>query len=145
MTIIRITIVAFLLSILSAVAAEHLTRVVPIVGSFVSLTLVYNPGVAFSIQFPSWMQTLFITLALIGVMIAARHRSRTTVQTLAYGMTIGGALANIVDRLVDGVVTDYLSIGSFPVFNVADSFICVGIGLLLFGGGKRQETRDSRQ
>ena len=48
------------------------------------------------------------------------------------GMQLGGALGNLVDRLVrDGRVTDFISIGTFPVFNVADSCITVGTILLI--------------
>jgi signal peptidase II len=44
---------------------------------------------------------------------------------------LAGALANIADRLPDGVVTDYFQVGTFPIFNVADSAITIGAALLL--------------
>jgi signal peptidase II len=53
---------------------------------------------------------------------------------LAMGMQLGGALGNLVDRLrYDGYVTDFISVGDFPVFNVADSSITVGVIVLLLG------------
>jgi signal peptidase II len=50
---------------------------------------------------------------------------------LAMGLQLGGALGNLVDRLQHGYVTDFVSVGSFPVFNVADSAISLGVIILL--------------
>jgi signal peptidase II len=52
---------------------------------------------------------------------------------LAMGMQLGGAAGNLVDRLLIGKVTDFISVGTFPVFNVADSSISVGVVVLLLG------------
>ncbi|MDH5507192.1 MAG: signal peptidase II [Anaerolineae bacterium] len=52
---------------------------------------------------------------------------------LALALQLGGALGNLIDRISFGYVTDFLSVGNFPVFNVADSSISVGVGLLLLG------------
>jgi signal peptidase II len=64
---------------------------------------------------------------------------------LAMGLQLGGAAGNLIDRLSMGRVTDLISIGSFPVFNIADSAISIGVVVLLLGvwirerSGKRQE------
>ena len=58
--------------------------------------------------------------------------SRGKLNAAAFGLIIGGALANIADRLPDGLVTDYIQVGTFPVFNLADSCITVGAVLLIF-------------
>ena len=52
---------------------------------------------------------------------------------LSMGLYLGGALGNLIDRLRQGFVTDYISVGSFPVFNVADA--CVSIGLITLIAG----------
>jgi signal peptidase II len=52
---------------------------------------------------------------------------------LAMGLQLGGAAGNLIDRLVSGKVTDFISIGNFPVFNVADSSISIGVLILLLG------------
>ena len=52
---------------------------------------------------------------------------------LAMGLQLGGAAGNLVDRLTMGKVTDFISVGTFPVFNVADSSISVGVVVLLLG------------
>jgi len=50
---------------------------------------------------------------------------------VAMAMQLGGALGNLIDRLVFGPVTDFISVGNFAVFNIADSNITVGVGLLI--------------
>jgi signal peptidase II len=52
---------------------------------------------------------------------------------LAMALQLGGAAGNLIDRLLVGRVTDFISIGTFPVFNVADSAISVGVAILLLG------------
>jgi len=53
---------------------------------------------------------------------------------LALGMQLGGALGNLIDRIrFDGHVTDFISVGNFPVFNVADASITVGVAILVVG------------
>jgi signal peptidase II len=50
---------------------------------------------------------------------------------IAISMQMGGALGNLIDRLRFGPVTDFIAVGAFPVFNIADSSITVGVGILL--------------
>jgi signal peptidase II len=52
---------------------------------------------------------------------------------LAAGMYMGGALGNLIDRLQQGYVTDFISIGSFPVFNIADASVSLGVATLMIG------------
>ena len=52
---------------------------------------------------------------------------------LAMGMQMGGALGNLIDRLQFGHVTDFISVGNFPIFNIADSSISVGAAVLILG------------
>lgn len=52
---------------------------------------------------------------------------------LAMGLQLGGALGNLIDRLSQGYVTDFISIGTFPVFNLADASISVGVAILVLG------------
>jgi signal peptidase II len=63
---------------------------------------------------------------------------------VAIAMQLGGALGNLIDRLVFGPVTDFISVGRFPVFNIADSSITVGVGLLLLALwlAERRERRE---
>lgn len=50
---------------------------------------------------------------------------------VALAMQLGGAVGNLIDRILFGPVTDFISVGTFPVFNIADSSITVGVGLLI--------------
>ena len=52
---------------------------------------------------------------------------------LALGMQFGGAIGNLIDRLTIGHVTDFISLGNFPVFNIADSSITVGVAVMILG------------
>ena len=52
---------------------------------------------------------------------------------VALGMQLGGAAGNLIDRLTQGFVTDFISVGTFAVFNVADSCISVGVAVLIIG------------
>jgi len=54
-----------------------------------------------------------------------------TLTRIAMAMQMGGALGNLIDRIVFGPVTDFIAVGEFPVFNIADSSITIGVGLLI--------------
>lgn len=109
---------------------------VPLIGDLVSFTLVRNPGAAFSFATGmTWVLTLVALAVVIGIARFAR-RLRSRGWALALGLVLGGALGNLVDRFfrspgpMQGHVVDFVSVGWFPVFNVADSAITVG-GVLL--------------
>lgn len=124
-------VIALVLSIVSAVAADlWLSERIAVFGSFAGLRYTHNPGIAWGIRLPAGFQELLIFCALLAVGYLAKS-AESALSRIAFGMVIGGGLANIVDRLRDGVVSDYFQIGSFPIFNVADSFVTVGVGLLL--------------
>ena len=130
---------AFLLSFLGQRLAEMLTGRITLIGDFFTLHLSHNSGIAFSIALPPVLQSLLIPFALIVVCIVAWRTAHDSVSRIGYGLIVGGALANIVDRLPDGLVTDYIAVGTFPVFNLPDAFICVGAGLLLLDGVMREK------
>lgn len=116
---------------------------VEIIGDTVTLTLVRNPGAAFSIATGmTWILTL-IALAVVAGVIRYASRLRSLWWAVGLGMVLGGALGNLVDRLfrapgpLRGHVVDFVSVGWWPVFNVADSGIVCGaillVALNLFG------------
>ncbi len=127
-----VTIGSLALSLIAKVLADvYLTDRIAIIGEFAGLQYVHNPGVAFGLQLPSGIQEAVIIVALVLVIIVAYKSAPTTLNRWGFGLIAGGALGNIIDRLRDGVVTDFFQVGSFPVFNVADSCITVGVALLL--------------
>jgi signal peptidase II len=95
----------------------------------------YNTGVAFG-MFQN-QNTLFAILAVIVALaiiyIYPSVPSEDWSLRLAMAMQLGGAGGNLVDRLTIGHVTDWFSVGKFPVFNIADSCVSVGVGVLLLG------------
>lgn len=94
-----------------------------------------NTGAAFGIG--QGMNLFFIFLAFfVMAMIVYYFPSiprEDVFLRLALSLQLGGAAGNLVDRLVQGHVTDFISVGTFPVFNVADSSITIGVVVLIFG------------
>jgi signal peptidase II len=80
---------------------------------------------------PGFTEPLLIGAALILFCVLAWNSKKTTLTSIGFGLILGGAIANVIDRLGDGFVTDYIRIGTFPVFNLPDSAITAGVCLLL--------------
>jgi signal peptidase II len=95
----------------------------------------YNTGVAFG-MFQN-QNVLFSILSILVSLVILYYFPRVPRQDwslrLAMGMQLGGALGNLIDRLRLGHVTDFISVGNFPVFNVADASISVGVVILILG------------
>ena len=115
---------------------------VRVVGSLLELRLTRNPGGAFSL-----LTNLTPVLAVLAVVMAVyivRTTRRTADIVMAYSLALvlGGALGNLVDRLVRspgflrGEVIDFIKVPHWPTFNVADSAITVGVILIALRGSK---------
>ncbi len=129
-----------------SLALEHLRlgEPVPVIDGLLNWTLVYNPGAAFSFlsDASGWQRWFFAALAvgmsaLLTVWLARTERSDWR-QALPFALVIGGALGNLVDRLVHGHVIDFIDAywgaAHWPAFNVADSAIVAGaIGIAWAG------------
>lgn len=120
-----------------AVALIEPGESVPIIGDFARFTLVRNPGAAFSMATGmTWLLTLIAVAVVIGVIRIGRTL-RSLWWAIGLGMVLGGALGNLVDRFfrspgpLQGHVVDFVAIGWWPVFNVADSAIVCGAILLV--------------
>ncbi|MFR9802660.1 signal peptidase II [Pseudonocardia sp. RS010] len=107
------------------------------------LQLSHNTGVAFSVGdgLPGWMVLGLTSLVTAGVAVAIVLG--LLAPPVPAGLVLGGAVANIVDRVPDGAVTDFLWLGWFPTFNLADTAITLGALGLLWGAwrGARAEAR----
>jgi len=108
--------------------------------SFLDFILIYNKGIAFSLfDFQSGMQTLpliiitFIAIAFFIFLLVRNEWSK--IEEIGILLIIGGAIGNFIDRVTQGSVTDFILVYYndfyFPAFNLADSFITVGIIVLL--------------
>ena len=101
--------------------------------SWFRFVFVQNTGVAFGMfKDQSTLFTIlpFIVSALI-IYYYVQIPNPDWALRLALSMQLGGAIGNLIDRLTLGFVVDFVSVGKFPVFNVADSCITVGVGILL--------------
>lgn len=108
---------------------------VDLIGSAIRLTHVRNTGAAFGL-FPGYQPLFILTSTIVLVVVAAywrRARPAVWPVVIALGLIVGGAVGNLIDRAMFGKVTDFLdaAIIDFPVFNVADSSIVVGVGILV--------------
>lgn len=114
----------------------------PVIGSLVMFTHVQNTGAAFSISLgsPSLNRVFFIIVPLLAIafIFYLIYRSTTRLQQISFCMIIGGALGNLMDRLLYGYVTDFVDMDfpdfimqRWPVFNLADSTIVIAMGLLI--------------
>jgi len=138
------------------VVVERLANHPPVeVTSFFNLVLVYNRGAAFSFLAGAggWQREFFTTIALIAsawiIWLLYRHPQQRLF-SLALALVLGGAIGNVIDRVMIGAVVDFLDFHAFgwhwPAFNVADSAITCGAALLIWDGlfGGSQSKNDNK-
>jgi len=119
-----------------------------------NLLLLYNPGAAFSFlsDASGWQRWFFVV---IGVVISTillvwmRGLSSTDKRlAIALALVLGGAIGNIMDRLLYGYVIDFIDVyynnWHWPAFNIADSAITVGVVLLLIDSMRTQDVEDGK-
>jgi signal peptidase II len=109
---------------------------VTVLGDVVRLTLVHNTGAAFGLFPGSRLPFIVVSTLAIGVVLYlfSREAYRGVPQRVLLGCILGGAIGNLVDRIRLGWVVDFIDVGlgsaRWPVFNVADSAVTVGVILL---------------
>src|SRR5436190_23756641 len=128
---------------LAAVVADQVTKHVvthtlPLddavhVAGPLSIHHVQNTGIAFGLFSRATPVVTIVTAAAVVWMLAffARSGARHPVLPAALGLLIGGSVSNLVDRIRLGHVTDFIDFSYWPAFNLADSFIVVGVAILL--------------
>lgn len=113
---------------------ETMTNFIPLVGSSVRIAYSHNTGVAFSL-FQGHPELLTVTALLIVAgaiyFYLTQMPNRRLLVQLIMGLILGGAFGNIIDRVRLGYVVDFIQVGWFPIFNLADSFISIGAVLLM--------------
>ena len=100
-----------------------------------SIHHVQNSGIAFGLFAGATGIVTFVTAAAVVWMVVffARSGARHPVLPAALGLLVGGSLSNLVDRIRLHHVTDFIDLGWWPAFNLADSFIVIGVAILLGG------------
>ena len=117
---------------------------------FFRFTHVWNTGTAFSLfQGQSDLLTIFSFVAVIALYFVYRSLQSPNIWVrMAFGLLLGGAFGNLTDRLRLGHVTDFIDVGPWPVFNIADSSIVVGIAVLFLyfwlSSGDEKESKPKR-
>lgn len=99
----------------------------------VGLTLSHNSGVAFGLASGGGTRLILVTAVALGVVAYLFSRDPTRPgMWVAAGMLAGGAIGNLADRIRVDAVTDYIVIGSWPAFNLADVAVTAGVLLLAY-------------
>lgn len=128
---------AFLDQLTKYIAVSQLDQPYSLIASFFTLRLEKNFGIAFSIPVPSMIVLVFTVLFLLwGFWWAKREFKINKLEAyVSLGFIGGGAIGNLIDRVHYGYVIDFVSIWKWPVFNLADVGIFIGVlGILLFYG-----------
>ncbi|MFZ7103144.1 MAG: signal peptidase II [Peptococcaceae bacterium] len=102
---------------------------IPVIPNIFHITYIENPGAAFGLLANQRIFFILITIIIIiGVLYFYRQLKKGRfLLIIALGMVIGGALGNLIDRLRIGTVTDFFDFRIWPVFNIADSAIVIGM------------------
>lgn len=111
-----------------------LNESVPLVKRIMQLTLVHNRGAAFGIlpnQLPFFIAASFIAIILIVAGLKNSDKNKFSPYRLSLGLMLAGILGNLIDRLLFGHVIDFLDFRIWPVFNIADSALTIGV--MIFG------------
>jgi len=134
--------IALVVIVGTAIVADQLTKAIVVaqlplgdtavtIGPF-SIHHVQNTGIAFGLFADSTSAVIALTAVAVGAMLVffARTAQRHPLVPIALGLVIGGSIANLLDRVRLGHVTDFLDFAYWPAFNLADTFIVAGVGLL---------------
>jgi signal peptidase II len=106
------------------------------------LTLSHNSGVAFGLASGGGARLILVTALALAVVAYAFARNPTRPgMWVAAGLLAGGALGNLADRVRADAVTDYIQIGSWPAFNLADVCVTAGVLLLAFSYAREPEPK----
>ena len=117
----------------------------------IRLTHGANTGTAFGLLSNQTLFLIFASIIAIGFLVYfyRAYALPRPILRLAIGLQLGGAFGNLFDRVAFGAVTDFIDVGWWPIFNIADSSICVGMAtlvivLLLFDSRKEMTSEDEQ-
>lgn len=144
--------ISFALDMLSKELISSMMKLhesIPIIDNILRLTYIKNEGIAFGLLQGIPHILLFISIVVLAIIIYLTKRISTqkiSIQ-IAFGLIIGGALGNIVDRIRFSSVRDFLDVGinqqlRWPIFNIADSVVFIGVILILIFYEENSKTED---
>lgn len=133
--------VVFAIDYVSKKWIEHnleLNEQIKVIGNFFLITFIHNRGAAFGIlQERRWFFLLITIAVVIAIVIylGRSHKNNRRLMMWALALILGGALGNFLERAIYGQVVDFLQFNfgsyTFPIFNIADSAIVIGVGLII--------------
>lgn len=117
---------------------------IPIIEEIFHLTYILNPGAAFGMFAHNRLFFIAIAVVVIGIIIWARREILASPWEVkaGCGLFLGGAIGNLIDRARQGLVIDFFDFRIWPVFNIADIAICIGVGLIIWNLLKTELKRD---
>ena len=110
---------------------------IKIIDGFLQMTYVKNTGAAWSIFADKSFVVVILSAIIIGAISVyiCKNKPRTSILKIAYALILGGAIGNFADRIFHGYVIDFIDVSIFgydyPIFNVADCFIVMGVIILI--------------
>lgn len=148
--IIYLSIILFLIDQISKLLVVKLIDInssIELIKNFFYLTYTHNTGAAFSIL--TGQRILLILIAVIILVLIFNYLIKNKVEgkldRLVFSLIIGGSLGNLIDRIIRGYVVDFIEVKifgyNFPIFNLADTFIVIGVFLLLIITITRKEDK----
>jgi len=113
---------------------------VPLLGGWLRLTLTHNVGSAFGLIRSGTIPIAASALVCVVVLgwVFRGGLARAPGRSMSLGLVVGGALGNLSDRVRTGGVVDFIDLQVWPVFNLADAAITIGVGLLAIGLARRR-------
>ena len=107
---------------------------IPIIEEVFHLTYILNPGAAFGMFAHNRLFFIAIAVVVIGAIAWARKEILASPLEVkaGCGLFLGGAIGNLIDRARQGVVIDFFDFRIWPIFNIADIAICIGVGLIIW-------------
>lgn len=135
-----LTILVILVDFFSKYMVSKLMTVnetINLIDNFFRITYVKNTGAAFSIFSNNTILVIIISIVVIGFLLfyIYKNKGNNKLENVSYAFILGGAIGNLIDRLVYGYVIDFLDFEilsyNAPIFNLADTFIVIGVILFL--------------
>ncbi|MDP6265770.1 MAG: signal peptidase II [Candidatus Woesearchaeota archaeon] len=137
-TIVSIAIVVVLIDQITKFLIKtnfELNQTLPLIKNFFHFTYITNFGAGFGILQQQEFILIFISIIVIGVIVYHfdRIKEKEILLQALVGFVLGGTIGNLIDRIAYGFVIDFLDFRIWPIFNVADSFVTIGvIGLIIY-------------
>ena len=152
---IKIIILSLICLIIDQITKILVIKLIPlsdsvvIIKNFFYIIPTNNTGAAFSILIGQRIFLILITIAILAFLIQyiKKNKIERKIDIISFSFIIGGSLGNLIDRIIRGSVIDFISLKfgnyNFPIFNIADTLIVVGVILLLIGvkGGNKHDNR----